>query len=325
MQERQFMLEAPDGHSIFAVEWLPDALPARCVLHIQHGIAEHCLRYREFASYLAARGVAVYAQDHRGHGQSVGTGEAQGHYADRDGWNLVLQDVLQVNREITQRHPGSPIVILGHSMGSFIARGYVQRFAESVSGLIISATGIRYGGIARLARAIARWEAHRIGARSPSKLMATLAMGTFNLQFFPTRTAADWLSRDTRQVDAYLADPRCGFDSSAQLWADLFGGIIELEGQEAAGGALPQPLPVLLVAGTRDPVSMGGRGIRQLARRYRAAGLHELEVKLYKGGRHELLNESNRPEVYADIANWLGRHFHPAEATPSGQEALTAL
>lgn len=309
MQERQFKLTAGDGHAIFAVEWQPERGAVRGAVHILHGMAEHCLRYRDFARYLTEHEFVVFAHDHRGHGHSVGPGEVQGHYADQHGWDLVLQDVLLVNREIARLQPGKPIVLFGHSMGSFIARGYMVRHANTLDGLIVSATGIRYGAIAGLARSIARWDLRRIGARYPSKLMASLAMGTFNLQFFPTRTKADWLSRDSRQVDAYMADPLCGYDCSAQLWSDLFGGIIEFEQREARGEGLPEHLPALLVAGTRDPVSMGGRGIKQLAQRYGAAGLCNVGVKLYKGGRHELLNETNRQEVYADIGIWLESQF----------------
>jgi alpha-beta hydrolase superfamily lysophospholipase len=319
MQERQFRLTAGDGHVIFSVEWLPERGDVRGAVHIRHGMAEHCLRYRDFARYLTECGLAVFAHDHRGHGNSVGPAEVRGHYADQHGWDLVLQDVLLVNREIVRLLPGKPIVLFGHSMGSFIARGYSVRHANTLDGLIVSATGIRYGAIAGLARSIARWDPRRIGARCPSKLMATLAMGTFNLQFFPTRTKADWLSRDTHQVDAYVTDPLCGYDCSAQLWADLFGGIIEFERREARGEGLPAHLPALLVAGTRDPVSMGGRGIKQLAQRYRTAGLRDVDVKLYKGGRHELLNETNRLEVYADIGAWLERRISPAIRPTPGQ------
>jgi alpha-beta hydrolase superfamily lysophospholipase len=322
MQERLFTLTAPDGHRIFAAEWLPSGRPVRCVLHIQHGMAEHCLRYRHFAEFLASLGVAVYAQDHRGHGQSVAAGETLGYYADRDGWNLVLQDVRQLNRMASELHPGVPVVMFGHSMGSFIARAYAQRWGASLSGLIVSATGWRFGAIARAMGAVARWDARRIGARTPSKLMAALAMGSFNLQFFPARTKSDWLSRDKREVDAYVADRLCGYDCSAGLWADLFDGIVEFERQEAAGSpAVPRRLPALLIAGTRDPVSMGGRGIKQLAERYRSAGLTDVEVKLYKGGRHELLNETNRLEVYADLGRWLEQHVLQAAARPASVTA----
>ncbi len=316
MKERQFTLQAADGHRIFAVEWLPEHGNVRCVLQISHGMAEHCLRYRDFAQYLSQRGIAVYAHDHRGHGQSVGNGEAIGHYADSDGWNKVIADVHQLNREIARLQPQLPIILLGHSMGSFIARAYVLKYASTLAAVIVSATGIRYGGIAKLARSIARWDARRIGARKPSKLMARLSFGTFNLQFLPARTAFDWLSRDSKQVDAYLADPLCGFDCSAQLWVDMFGGIIDAECAEIDGRALPSSLPALLVAGTKDPTSMGGLGMKQLARRYQTAGMADVSVKLYKGGRHELLNETNNAEVYADLAGWIEAHCKSTASQP---------
>ena len=201
-------------------------------------------------------------------------------------------------------------------MGSFIARGYVFRHADSIQGLILSATGMRYGLIAKIARAIARWDSRRIGARSTSKLMAKLSFGSFNLRFLPARTPFDWLSRDPAQVDLYINDPMCGFDCSAQLWVDLFGGISEFEALEKHAQQLPAKLPVLGIAGTHDPVSMGGLGIKQVCKLYQKGGLHDVNVKLYDKARHELTNETNRQQVFTDLCNWLNQHFSKRYAVP---------
>lgn len=311
MREQRFYLPTTDGKRTFVVQWLPEAAAhIRGVVQISHGMAEHCLRYQPLAQYLTRRGYAVYASDHRGHGHSVGNGDRLGHYADQDGWRKVIDDLYRVNQQIRQLHPGVPLTLFAHSMGSFIARGYVFRHADSIQGLVISATGIRYGLIARIGRAIARWDARRIGARSPSKLLAKLSFGTFNLRFMPARTPFDWLSRDTAQVDKYIHDPLCGFDCSAQLWVDLFGGIIEFEGLEKRSAQqLPANLPVLGIAGTHDPTSMGGLGVKQVIQRYRQGGLTDTQVKLYLKGRHELTNETNRQQVFDDLGQWLDQHF----------------
>lgn len=311
MKEQHFYLPATDGKRTFVVQWLPDtSRPIKGIVQISHGMAEHCLRYQPLADYLTRRGYAVYASDHRGHGHSVGSGDSKGHYADQDGWNKVVDDLYRVNCEIRQLHPEVPVTLFAHSMGSFVARSYVFRHADSIKGLVISATGIRYGLIARIGRAIARWDARRIGPRSPSKLMAKLSFGSFNLRFLPARTAFDWLSRDVAQVDKYLGDPLCGFDCSAQLWVDLFGGIIEFETLEKQSAhLLPKGLPILGVAGTHDPTSMGGLGIKQLMKQYQRGGLTDVQFKLYDKGRHELTNETNRQQVFDDLGNWLDSHF----------------
>jgi alpha-beta hydrolase superfamily lysophospholipase len=317
MQEQGFFLATADGKRIYVVQWLPSgANSIKGIVQISHGMAEHCLRYRPLAQYLTDNGYAVYASDHRGHGQSVGIDDVYGHYADQDGWNKVVDDLYRVNREIARLHPEVPITLLGHSMGSFIARAYVFRHPDSIQGLILSATGMRYGLIANIARTIARWDSRRIGARTPSKLMAKLSFGSFNLRFLPARTAFDWLSRDPAQVDLYINDPMCGFDCSAQLWVDLFGGISEFEAQEKHAQQLPAGLPVLGIVGTHDPVSMGGLGIKQVCKLYQKGGLRDVNVKLYEKARHELTNETNRQQVFTDLGNWLNQRFSRHYALP---------
>jgi alpha-beta hydrolase superfamily lysophospholipase len=307
MQETPFELPMA-GARLGAVQWLPDdAWPLRGTVQVVHGMAEHSARYRGFAGALAAHGFAVYAADHPGHGRSVPPGEPHGHFADSNGWQRVLDGVRALDAAVAQRHPGVPRFLFGHSMGAFIARHHVLRDPGALSGLILSASSVRYGALARLARRIARFERRRLGARSPSRLMNALSFGSFNLRFFPARTPSDWLSRDIEQVDRYLADPWCGFACSTQFWVDQLGGMIELESLERAGQCVPRHLPVLMLAGTRDPVSRGGKGLRQLAAMYRRAGLCDIELRLYRGGRHELLNETNREEVCADIGDWLAR------------------
>ncbi len=300
-------LPAVDGHAIALTHWLP-AEPAKAVLQIAHGMAEHSLRYGDFAAYLNERGIAVYAHDHRGHGRSARPADL-GHYADQDGWSKVLADMKTVNDTIHARHPGLPVFALGHSMGSFILRAYLLAHAATLQGAIISATGFQQTPVAKLLRGIAGWTGRRNGFKQSSKLLSGLVFGSFNVQFFPTKTSFDWLSRDPATPRDYIADPLCGFDCTAQLWSDLCNAIVAMEAQERQPACLPAELPVHLLAGSRDPVSMGGRGCRQLGKLYQAAGVRNVSVTLYPGGRHEMLNESNRQQVYADLAGWLERHL----------------
>ncbi|PHV11801.1 lysophospholipase [Chitinimonas sp. BJB300] len=274
---------------------------------IAHGMAEHAARYDDFARFLNQHDCEVWALDHRGHGQSVQHGRL-GHFADTEGWKKVVGDLVCLLTHVRRHSPGLPVVLFGHSMGSFVARSLVLAEPELTNGLILSATGFRQSALARVMAGIAAVSGRSSGWDQPSALMRKLVFGTFNLRFVPSRTTFDWLSRVPEEVDAYLADPMAGFDCSAGLWRDLFLGIVEMETREARESGLPD-IPVWLLAGSHDPVSMGGKGCKQLADRYQAAGLHDVSVTIYPQGRHEMLNERNRAEVYADFAAWLDKRF----------------
>ncbi|MGC0154051.1 alpha/beta fold hydrolase [Chromobacterium vaccinii] len=308
-------LAAADGAAIPLYQWLPAGQPRAAVL-ISHGMSEYAARYHRFAGALAAAGYAVYAHDHRGHGDST---SPRGCFAADDGWRKVVDDVETVRRHAAERHPGLPVVLFGHSMGSFIARAHFLRYGGRLSGLMLSSTGYRQRPLARLLGALARWLGRGDGRDRPSRLMAALVFGSFNLGFPPWRTKMEWLSRDPAEVDAYLADPRCGFDPTPGLWADLFAGIVDMEDGEAAGAGVNRRCPILLFAGSHDPVSLGRLALGQLEIRYRDAGVLDLQSKVYPGGRHEMLNESNRAEVEDDILAWLARivpaHPIPKEST----------
>ncbi|MBT2865764.1 lysophospholipase [Chromobacterium violaceum] len=295
------LLPAADGVDIPLCEWPSDG-PPRAVVLISHGMSEHAARYERFAGALTAAGYAVYAHDHRGHGDAP---QPRGFFAADDGWRKVVEDIETVRRHAAERHPGLPIVLFGHSMGSFIARAYFLRHGKLLSGLMLSSTGYRQRPLAKTLGALARWLGRRGGGDKPSRLMASLVFGSFNLGFPPWRTAMEWLSRDRAEVDAYLADPRCGFDPAPGLWADLFAGIVEMENGEAAGTGLNRRCAILLFAGSRDPVSLGRLALGQLEIRYRDAGVLDLQSKVYPGGRHEMLNEINRAEVESDLLAWL--------------------
>lgn len=297
---------ADDGALIARYRW-PAAQPRRLVV-IAHGMAEHAARYDRLARTLVAADCEVWALDHRGHGKTVADGR-HGYFAAQDGWSRVVGDLARLCEDARAARPGLPLALLGHSMGSFVARALLLARPDLLDGLVLSATGFRQAPLAGLLRRVAAWEAGRRGEDRPSPLLRRLVFGTFNLRFLPARTGSDWLSRDPAEVDRYIADTLCGFDCSAGLWRDLFGAIVALEAGEAARPALPPTLPVRLIAGSHDPVSMGGRGCHQLAERYRAAGLTRVETLIYPKGRHELFNElaPQREQVGVDLIDWLRR------------------
>lgn len=296
-------IRADDGHGIPLYTWSPEGTPRAQVL-IAHGMAEHGGRYEPFARHLAARGMRVHAIDHRGHGRATKAGGVTGHFADRNGWMRVISDLDTAIRFVWRRDSSLPIFLLGHSMGSFISQGWAIRHGGAIDGLILSGSNAGPAAEYAAGRLVARMEALRQGKRGKSALLEFLSFGSFNRRFRPARTPYDWLSRDTAEVDKYIADPLCGFRVSNQLWIDLLGGLIEIS-SPANLVCLPPELPVLLVGGDKDPVGRFGKGVPALATRLREAGMRDVKVRLYPDGRHEMLNETNRPEVFADITAWI--------------------
>jgi len=300
-----FTLPGADGISVPVRQWEPASGP-RGVVQIAHGLAEHSGRYAELAAALNAAGYAVYAHDHRGHGLAAATPDDLGFFADAHGWRKCLDDLARVQQRIREDHPGRPIVLLGHSMGSFLARHYASGWGETLAGLVLCATDGRPSVPARVGRLVARFERWRLGPRGRSRLIYALSFGSFNQAFAPNRTRFDWLSRDTAEVDAYAADPFCGFDSTTQLWVDLLDAFDEIA-RPFRVARIPKRLPIYVITGLRDPVSKNGRSVRRLLRDYREAGLERVEQRFYRDARHELFHETNRAEVTRDLITWLDK------------------
>ena len=299
MRADTFRLKADDGADIHIYRWLPDGAP-RGVVQIAHGLAEHAARYGRLAGALTGQGLAVYADDHRGHGQTAGAGDL-GFFAEREGWRKCVGDLWSLNRRIAADHAGLPIVLLGHSMGSFMAQDFVADHSDAIAALVLSGSNGPPPAIAGLGRMIARIERLRQGARGKSALLQSLMFGDFNKRFKPARTEFDWLSRDPGEVDAYIADPLCGFEFTNQLAVDLLDALGPLLTPERLA-RIRKDLPVYIFSGSDDPV---GANLPALAEAYRNAGLTRVDMRVYTGARHETLNETNRDEVTADLVAWI--------------------
>jgi len=304
MHERTFELRADDGASLHVYRFEPESAPAKAVVQIEHGMAEHAARYRRVAEALTAAGYAVYADDHRGHGKTVQSAEDLGWFAAEDGWGRLVRDFEALRERIVEEHPRKPVFLLGHSMGSLVAQQYVSEHGRELAGLVLSGTGGGGGPLVHVGRAIAKLERLRLGPRGRSKLLQSLTFGAYNRGFSPVRTEYDWLSRDAAEVDAYVADPLCGFDLTVQGWIDVMTGVIGIERAETIA-KVPKALPVYLMSGALDPVGRQSAGVKWLAEQYRGAGLRDVTVRLYEGARHELFNEQNRDEVLRELVAWL--------------------
>ena len=303
MQTSTRTLNTADGAALFVYRWLPDT-PAKAAVQIAHGLAEHAGRYARLAEALTGAGYAVYAADHRGHGRTAPTPADLGFFAEGEGWRRCLDDLWQVNRQIAAEHPGLPVVLIGHSMGSFMAQHFISEHGEVLAGVVLSGTDGKPGALASAGRLIARLERLRLGPHGRSALIHALAFGLFNRAFAPTRTSADWLSRDPAEVDKYVADPLCGFVATTQAWIDLLDALREIARPERQA-LIPKQLPIHIISGSADPVSDSTKRLQQLLAAYRAAGLERVTHRFYEGARHELFNETNRDEVTRDLLLWL--------------------
>lgn len=299
MPASEFTLRADDGASLSARRWLPEGRP-RAIVQIAHGLGEHSGRYARLAAALNAAGYGVYANDHRGHGPEAPAADL-GHFADGGGWDKVVGDLWTLNRRIAAEQPGARIVFLGHSLGSFLGRGFLAQHSDALIGAALSGSSGRPPMIATLGRAIARAERLRLGKRGKSQLIFQMWFGDFNKPFKPARTAFDWLSRDEKEVDAYVADPLCGFPFTTQLAIDVLDALPRVT-SPASLAAIRKDFPIYVFSGERDPV---GANIKGLIEDLKAAGFTRLTTRIYPGARHETLNETNREEVTRDLIAWL--------------------
>ena len=287
---------------IHACRWTPEG-EVKAVLQIIHGIAEFVERYEDFANYLNKQGILVVAEDHMGHGQSINNGGIQGYF--HGGWFAAVADSYKLLEDTKQEFPQVPYILFGHSMGSFMARTILCKYPDSgIDAAIICGTGwqpaFALPALAKVIDTIAR----KNGEEKPNETLQNMVFGSYNKKVEHPRTEFDWLSRDKAQVDAYIAHPLCGFTASAGLLRDMMLGIAYIERKDSLS-AMKKDLPVFFIAGGDDPVGSYGKGVRRAADAFKKAGMTDVSVRLYPLGRHEILNEINKEEVYEDVTRWI--------------------
>lgn len=283
------------------LRWAPEGQP-KAIVQIVHGIAEYALRYDGFAKYLNDLGILVVAEDHMGHGKSMDTG-TQGYFA--GGWSAAVEDTYRLLEQTKSEFPDTPYVLFGHSMGSFMTRTLIAKYPQSgLRGAVICGTGWMPGAVLHAGKLAGSTVCAFCGERKPSEFLQGIAFGSYNKQIPEKRTPFDWLNRDAAQVDAYVADPLCGFTAAAGLLRDMLGGMIYNQ-KKTTLQAMEKSLPVLFIAGEADPVGDYGKGVRKAAEAFREAGMENVSIKLYPEARHEILNEINKQEVYGDVAHWM--------------------
>ncbi|MDO6681000.1 MULTISPECIES: alpha/beta fold hydrolase [unclassified Oceanobacter] len=304
-----FSIASDSGQTFAAQLFMPGTEPT-ALIQIYHGMAEHWRRYQPLIRKLAASGYAVLAHNHQGHGERQPLGHLPvGHHHTSTGWQQLINDANQARQIALATLPEStPVILLGHSMGSFVVLTTAMHPVEGLAGLVLSGSGYPARWRCQLGYIVASVIAHWHTAEKPSALLGALAFAGYNQQIKQASGRWDWLTRDANQRQQYRTDPLCGFDCSAGFWQNLFTALTNIT-RENALASIPPQLPVLLLSGDQDPVGQYGRGIRALDHALHRSGHDQISTLLYPGGRHEMLNETNAGQVQSDLLAWLQNHL----------------
>lgn len=302
---KDFYFNSSTGkNKIHARMCVPDAEP-RAIVQIIHGIAEYIDRYDEFMSFLADNGIIAVGTDHLGHGKSIESEEQTGFFAYDNGWDYAVRDEEVLRLAMHENYPELPIIVFGHSMGSFMARTLLIRYPDAFNAAIISGTGNQGAALVNGGLFMGNLVTGLKGAHHYSKFLNNLAFGSYNKIYDNPKTEYDWLSRDEANVQKYIDDPLCGFIPSCSLFRDMMTGVKFITNKKNLT-AMNKDIPVYFMSGDMDPVGECGKGVQKAYNNFLEAGMKDVSIKLYPGGRHEMLNEINKDEVYTDILTWLG-------------------
>ena len=306
---KQFSFIDSEGLNISCYKWVPDNEEVKGVVQIAHGMAETVLRYDEFAKKICDAGYIVYAHDHRGHGGTAISKELLGYIAEVDGFNWMVKDIKELTDIIKKENPGKRVILFGHSMGSFLSQRYAQLYGNEIDALILSGTNGKPKNYTKVGLTVAKIEMQIRGRKAKSTLMDKLSFGDFNSKFKNTRTGFDWLCSVEEEVDKYIENEYCGFICTTSFYYDLVKGLWKIHEEENLK-AIPKELPIYIFAGDKDPVGYEGKGIVNLYETYKSLNIKDVEYKLYKDGRHEMLNEHNKYEVMDDVIKWIDKKIN---------------
>ena len=302
--KKEFCYPSRDGVTqIHAVEWIPEG-EVKGVLQICHGMVEYINRYHDFAEYMCERGYYVTGHDHLGHGKSIRNEEDYGYFEEKKGNQFVIGDIQKLREMTTEKYPDVPYYMLGHSMGSFLLRQYLTMYGKGLSGAIIMGTGYQRSAVLNMGQLVCRVIAAFKGWRYRSRFVDKLSFGSYNKRFEPGETSKDWITSDKDHRQKYVNDPLCSFMFTLGGYYQMFEGMKVLTRKESME-RIPKDLPVLFVAGADDPVGAFGKGVEKVYKKYKTAGMQQVSMHLYEGDRHEILNETDREQVYEDLYQWI--------------------
>lgn len=275
------------------------------VIQIFHGMAEHAARYTEFAEFLNLKGYIVYADDHRGHGKTADEIDSLGDIGN-DGFNMIVEDEYIITKIIKEEYPELPVIVLGHSFGSFIAQEFLIRYGSEIDGIILIGSAAKKGLEVVSGKQIAMIQRKLKGEKTKSNLIDKLSFGGYNKRVKYPKNKFEWLNRDIKEVEKYIEDPYCGTIFPIIFYTNLLNGLNRLYKKERLE-FIPKDIPVLILSGQEDPVGKYGKAVRSLQRIYLAIGIKNVKLKLYEGCRHEILLEINRNEIFDDIDKWVNK------------------
>lgn len=302
--KKEFTFPSVSGLAdIHCASYLPENGEIKAVLQVAHGMAEHLERYEKFARVLCENGIALYINDHLGHGGSVKNDNELGYFGEKDGWKNFVEDCHELTKIAKSENPNKPYIFFGHSMGSFVARAYSFKYAAEIDGAVYCGTA-GPNPAAGAGIAVAKLVTKLKGDHYRSKVIDKMGFGTYNSKF-EGRTAFDWLSRDDFEVDKYMADKYCGFLFTAPGYCDLFS-ILKFVSSDEWFSGLSKELPVLVISGAMDPVGGYSKGVNQVCDTLAVKGKTNVKKILYPDGRHEILNESACfDKVCSDVVSWV--------------------
>jgi alpha-beta hydrolase superfamily lysophospholipase len=305
MQREDFFYESRDGENkIHAVRWTPDEGEVKGIFQIVHGMAEYIDRYEDLAAFMTQKGWVVIGDDHLGHGKSIPVGGTPGYFCKVDPATVVVRDVHRLKKLTQEMYPGVPIVLLGHSMGSFIARNYIYRYGTGIQAAIIMGTGMQPQGLIKVSKAMVAIQKLFLGEKHVARALNNVGFGSYNKRIENPRTDFDWLSVNQKNVDKYMMDPLCGFVFTLNGFKTLFELIDRLYDKENLA-KVPKDLPLLYVSGAEDPVGDYGKGPELAMESLKAMGVKDMTLKIYPGDRHEILNEDDKETVKEDLYQWI--------------------
>ncbi len=297
---KEFKLKCYESNEIAVYVWDEVANPT-AVVQISHGMAEWCVRYDHFASFLNSNGYVVIADDHRGHGKTSGFSEKG--IVEGDSFHDTVEDMYQITRYAAETYK-LPVLLFGHSYGSFLSQAYIEKYGDAIKGVILSGTAYMNSGLVKTGNLLAGAIGGFLGMDTPAKLISKMTFGSYDKLFASESQKFAWLSRDKAQVEKYAADEFCGYPMCYGFQFSFFKGILKASTSRAIG-RIPKNLPILITGGEEDPVGEQGKLPRRLFEEYKKAQLTDVSIKLYPGARHEILNELNQAEVYADILSFI--------------------
>ena len=273
------------------------------IVQVSHGMCEYIERYEYLAEFFASQGILLCGNDHLGHGNSVLSNNNLGYFAAENGWTYLYKDLYELTKIIKNKYPNVPYFLLGHSMGSFVARAYISEYGENINGAIISGTS---GGnaLSKLGKIITKRVIKSNGEKYRSEFLDKLMFGTSNNRIKKSNTKFDWLTRDEDIVNKYVNDEKCNYLFTASATLDLIN-LLDFVSSDDWAGTVPKKLPILIISGDADPIGNYGKGVKKVYNNLIKAGVSDVEIKLYKEARHEVFNETNKDEVNKDVLKWI--------------------